>query len=76
MVADVRSKTRTLVDPYSLMGKLVKKDRRKNARVYTVVNVAGMYVQLGPTENCEYGAKRVISPHRWYDYEHLIKVAG
>lgn len=61
-------------DPFELMGKLFKKDRRSTARVYEVVRVAGVYVQLGATKKHKNGAKRPDYTARWYDHERLERV--
>lgn len=62
------------VDPFNLMGKLVRKDNKSKSRVFEVIRVAGMYVKLGATKKHPKGAKRPDFTAKWYDYERLVKV--
>lgn len=63
-----------LEDPFSLMGRLVKKNKRRDARVYKVVQVAGMYVRIGPTSEHPMGSKRPDYSWKWHDFDKLIEV--
>jgi len=61
-------------DPFHLLGRLVKRDRRPRARVYEVVKVAGMYVRIGATDKHSMGSKRPDYTAKWYLFERLIEV--
>ena len=63
------------VDPFTLMGRLVRRDYKPRTRVYEVIDVAGMYVKLGTTSSHTKGARNASQlVSRWYDFESLDEV--